>query len=115
MGQSNGFTLTPATALFDEERKRIEAAAVPLIVALDRYCAAHGCYPESLETLVPAYLPNLPHCLHRSAGAGTSYQVDAATGQYHLICGIGSFSERHYRSSASRMHTRPPARPDHHA
>lgn len=32
------------------------ARAVPIVAALEAYRAAHGAYPDSLPTLVPAYL-----------------------------------------------------------
>ncbi len=35
--------------------------AIPVISAVNRYRSEHGQYPASLEQLVPAYLPSIPH------------------------------------------------------
>lgn len=37
-----------------------QTRAQPLIEALERYKQAHGNYPADLQTLVPAYLENIP-------------------------------------------------------
>jgi len=35
--------------------------AVPVISAVSRYHSERGHYPETLDELVPAYLPSIPH------------------------------------------------------
>ena len=81
------------------------ARAVPLIEALDRYRAAHKSYPDRLQKLVPAYLPELPGCNPRSAGSGIAYTVDRDSGEYYLNCGIGMFAKRQYSSRTRRWST----------
>jgi len=55
------------------------SASTPVILALERYHAVKGKYPESLETLVPVFLDSAggPH-----TGDGFTYRPDS--GQYEL-------------------------------
>jgi hypothetical protein len=34
--------------------------ADPVIAAVERFRAEHGCYPHTMDVLVPAYLPSIP-------------------------------------------------------
>ena len=89
----------------EERRRHMETVAVPLIEALDRYRAAHNSYPDALQKLVPAYLPELPGCNPRSAGSKMAYYVDPRSGEYSLNCGIGMFAKRQYSSQTRRWST----------
>lgn len=100
-----GAVLVPMHLQGEERRRHMETVAVPLIEALDRYRAAHKSYPDSLQKLVPAYLPELPGCNPRSARSGIAYNVDRDSGEYHLNCGIGMFAKRRYSSQARRWST----------
>lgn len=50
----------------------------PVIDALGRFQAEHGAYPETLEELVPAFLPELPQ------SPGLEYAYRAQTPGYQL-------------------------------
>ena len=50
-------TLTLTSLSARQARRR----AIPVISAVNRYRSEHGQYPASLEQLVPAYLPSIPH------------------------------------------------------
>jgi hypothetical protein len=82
----------------EERRRHMETVAVPLIEALERYRAANKSYPDRLQSLVPAYLPELPGCNPRSASPGMAYYVEPKSGEYSLNCGIGMFAKRQYSS-----------------
>ena len=83
----------------ERTRQHMETVTVPLIEALDRYREANESYPESLDELVPMYLPNAPSCSPKSADPsfGFGYSVDKDSGEYDLFCGIGMFRVRYYR------------------
>jgi hypothetical protein len=86
----------------EETRRHMETAAIPLIQALDRYRALNKSYPDSLEKLVPTYLPELPSCNPRSASSRIAYNLDRDSGEYHLNCGVGMFAKRQYASKARK-------------
>jgi hypothetical protein len=89
----------------EEKRRHIETAAVPLIEALERYRAANKSYPDRLQSLVPAYLPELPGCNPRSASSRMAYYVERNSADYTLNCGIGMFAKRQYSSKTGRWTT----------
>jgi Tfp pilus assembly protein PilE len=101
-----GAVLVPMHLQGEERRRHMETVAVPLIEALDRYRAAHKSYPDSLQKLVPAYLPELPGCNPRSASSAMAYYVEPNSGEYSLNCGIGMFAKRQYSSRTKGWSTR---------
>src|SRR5690348_9536160 len=46
----------------DKVRRDMKAAASPVFAALAAYHSKNGAYPESLDQLIPAYLPASPTC-----------------------------------------------------
>jgi Tfp pilus assembly protein PilE len=86
----------------EQTRRHMEAAAIPLIEALDRYRAANKSYPDTLQKLVPVYLPELPRCNPRSTSSGIAYNLDKDSGEYYLNCGIGMFGKRQYSSKGRK-------------
>jgi hypothetical protein len=89
----------------EKVRLHMETAAIPLIEALDRYRIANKSYPDKLANLVPTYLPELPACNPQSAKPGMAYNVDKASGEYYLNCGIGMFAKRQYSSKTRKWTT----------
>lgn len=89
----------------EEKRRHMETVAIPLIEALDRYRVTNKSYPDSLQKLVPTYLPELPGCNPRSANSGMAYNLDKDSGAYYLNCGIGMFAKRQYSSRTKKWNT----------
>jgi hypothetical protein len=50
--------------------------AAPIIAAVEAYYVEHGEYPDELESLVPAYLPQLPTPACRWLDAGETHPFD---------------------------------------
>lgn len=100
-----GAVLVPMHLQGEERRRHMETAAVPLIEAMERYRAANRSYPDHLQKLVPAYLPELPGCNPRSASSGMAYYVEPNSGEYTLSCGIGMFTKRQYSAKTKRWST----------
>ncbi len=58
-----------------------------LAVALARYRLAHGAYPEKLDQLVPAFLPELP--LDPFTGGAFAYRVDGESARVYSLGALG--------------------------
>lgn len=48
-------------SLISASARLAQRRAIPVISAVNRYRSEHGQYPESLDQLVPVYLPLIPH------------------------------------------------------
>ena len=103
---SIGSVLVPMSLVSEDKRRHMETVAVPLIEALDRYREANKSYPESLDELVPMYLPDIPSCNPKSSTQGLGYFIDKDSGEYDLTCGIGMmFLKRQYSSKTREWET----------
>jgi hypothetical protein len=53
--------LLATLSLLSASARLARQRATPVISAVNRYRSEHGQYPGSLDQLVPAYLPSIPH------------------------------------------------------
>jgi hypothetical protein len=58
-----------------EARAYMQLATAATAIALERYRHEHGELPDSLDALVPAYLPAVPTDVYRGADAPLSYRI----------------------------------------
>ena len=77
----------------------MKAVAPPVIAALARFKAAKKEYPNTLEQLVPEYLPAVPGCKPGEARPRMAYWLDASSGQYELACPSFMLTRHRYRSA----------------
>jgi len=101
-----GYVVGTMLSESEDKRRHMETVAVPLIEALDRYREANKSYPESLDELVPMYLPDIPSCNPKSSTQGLGYFIDKDSGEYDLTCYIGMmFLKRQYSSKTREWET----------
>jgi hypothetical protein len=91
-----------------EEMKHV---APEVMTALDKYRAANGAYPDSLDKLVPTYLDRLPTCSATSSRRmGYSAGSNPATGEmepgeYQLYCPSFLFTREGYSSKTKQWYS----------
>ena len=90
--------LTMVVLRADNAQNAMKAAAIPVMEALDRYRAANGSYPDSLERMVPTYLPELPNCSPSPPRPRMAYVVSKDSGAYELHCYVSLFLKQRYSS-----------------
>jgi len=92
--------LAACSAISNWKQSRSIENAAPLIVAIDRYTAAHGTCPSDLDDLVPAYIAELPRAVTAWKPQPFRYIADDGT-EYSLYFPVHDFTLAMY-DSASR-------------
>lgn len=85
--------------------KGMKTAAAPVVVALDKYRADHGFYPDSLDGLVPGFFSELPGCKPDDPSSRLHYYRDKDSGEYELICPYFMFQWHQYKSKTKEWRT----------
>ena len=76
--------LRPLFRAHEEANARARKNAEALIAACRAYQARHGQLPETLEALVPDFLPALPSARYDGPHFGFRYTADASGGHHVL-------------------------------
>ena len=82
------------------QQRATEAAAVPLIAAIESYHTLHGDYPASLDELVPAQLAVVPRT--RLGFGGTPFFYRRTDGTFRLGYSLPAFMVRRYDSATHK-------------
>jgi hypothetical protein len=90
------------TARFISERQRQDsiAAAQPIIAAAERFYTASGAYPQSLDDLVPAYLPAEPRT--KMGFRGTPFVLSSRPDRFYVTFELPSWMLCTYDSQSKQ-------------
>ena len=82
------------------QREASIAAAQPIIAAAERFHSATGSYPQSLDDLIPTYLPTEPRT--RMGFRGTRFTLSARPDRFHVTFALPAWMLCSYDSESKQ-------------